>query len=220
MRAYLSNTLIASPNIADGCVGPAGLSWNGAPILDVAQIFRAPFATVFGRGDGPEEFAFSSTWNFSTTGEALIFCSSHRTTLPVQADLTLVDDDGVTSVVMRGAVRDVRIGSVRGTSVQVDYKFTGSKFDLLEDVPEFSEDPDHMKVDVVDLNADDESVAIVFATPFGDVPRKPDLIIEAPFGQPAIGVVGVRDVTAAGFTAVFSAALPSSGYKGRWSAIL
>lgn len=66
--------------------------------------------------------------------------------------------------------------------------------------------------------AADEEIVVVFAEAFADEPTYVNLVLEVPTGQPAVGVVCVKDVSETGFTAVLGAALPAIGYKGRWKA--
>lgn len=220
MRITYSNTTLASPSLAIGRVGPLGLSWNGEPIIDVADFFRAALATVYGRGDGPEEFSFSVWAHFTTEAQVLNFCALHRTVLPVQADLTLIDDAATVALVMADAIRQVTIGQVIGLSVQVGYRFIGSGF-TSEAIPEdLEENTDRMKVGKETLTINAEEVTVTFASPFASEPRYVNLNIERPTGQVPVAVVGYRDVTAASFIAILSYPLPTGTYFGRWQAVL
>ncbi|MDD2763488.1 MAG: hypothetical protein PHE83_05880 [Opitutaceae bacterium] len=219
MRITYSTTLICSDQVALGRLG-AGASWQGQPIIDAAQFFRAAVATVYGRGDGPEEFSLRVWALFATVAAALHFCGTHRASLPVQADLILVDEGGTIQLRMADAVRSVRIVERRGLAVLVDYNFTGSKF-ASEDVSAEPDPTDLMKVGILDLTGGDESKAVVFDVPFASSPRAVHVTVLAPAGGFVIGAgVDESTRTTAGFTARFGAAIPATGYKLSWTAIL
>lgn len=63
-----------------------------------------------------------------------------------------------------------------------------------------------------------ESVSIVFDSAFPSSVYYCSMSIEVPSGQLPVSVVGYSDVTASGFTALLSAALPATGYSARWFA--
>lgn len=219
MRILHSTTVIASDNLAVGRV-PSGLVWNGAPIIDTFSFFRDALATVYGRGDGAQSLSFVVWAFFTTEAECVTFCCTHRDALPLQADLLLTDEAATYALRMAGAVRSVQIGVRIGLAVPVQYSFTGRQF-LSEDVPETDpEDIDLTKYGTATPAADDESIAIVFGTPFGATPRFFDLKLIPPGGSPPIIIAGYADVSAAGFTALLAAALPAGGYSAVWKAEL
>lgn len=220
MRIIASNTLLASDTLAVGRVGPVDMAFNGEAVVDSAQLFRASSAVVYGRSDGPVEFSFRVRALFSTHAKAVRFCALHREVIPVECELHVEDTDEGIYLSMLQAVRSVRFGPVIGCSVDVFYTFRGAKFES-EDLPEdLEENTDIMKVGTSALSADDESKAVTFDNPFASVPRSVDAIIEAPSGQSPVAVVGVRDVTESGFTAVFAAMIPAANFTLRWKATL
>ena len=220
MRITYSDTLISSDDLTLGRVG-SGSSWNGQPILDVVAFFRAAQSNVYGRHDGPEEFTQRVWRTFDTQAQVLTFCATHRATLPLQADLTIVDDDETAALVMADAVREVRISRVIGLAVLVDYKWTGSGFasgDVPGDIPT---DDSAVKTGYVSLSASDESKDIAFDIPFGATPKFADAVICPPPGNGGFEAWPVEGtLTASGFTAGFAAAVPGSGYVLRWIAAL
>jgi hypothetical protein len=214
-----AGTLLHSENLAHGRVG-AGAAWNGEPVIDEVQFFRAANATVYGRADGPERFT-QRVWRFfSSEAAALTFAATHRSTLPLQGDLTLRDDAGTVALTMAGAVRAVRIEEIDGLAVLVEYTFTGSRF-ASDDVPEIPDDPPNVKTGIVTLDADDESKAVAFDIAFGAAPKFVGVQIAPPTGEPGFDAWPVKDtITASGFTAKLGAIVPGTGYELRWTAIL
>jgi hypothetical protein len=214
-----AGTLIHSENLAHGRVG-AGASWNGEPIIDEVQFFRAANATVFGRADGPERFS-QRVWRFfATEAAALTFAGTHRSTLPLQGDLTLSDDAGTVALTMAAAVRAVRIAQIAGVAVLVEYTFTGSRFES-DDVPDIPDDPPNVKTGVIDLEIGDESKAVAFAVAFGASPNFCDAVVTVPTGEAGIRASPIEGtITAAGFTAKLSAAVTVEGCKLRYFAAL
>ena len=222
MLITFSNTTICTDeSLAIGRNGPLGMSFNGSPIVDVADFFRAALTTVYGRGDGPEEFSFGVWARFSTEAQALNFSMLHRTVIPVQADLTVMDTARTVALVMANAVRRITIAQVVGVAVFVQYTFIGAGF-TSEDIPEdLEEDTDRMKVGSEALSADDETKAVLFASPFASTPRSVQPVVSAPSGGMKITCdLDESLYTAAGFTVRFSYPIPGAGYKLRWTAIL
>jgi hypothetical protein len=215
-----STTLLASSNLALRRVGPAGITCNGEPVTQIEQLFRADFATVFGRGDGPVTFGFAVEVDFDTEAELLAFLLTHRETLPVQAALTLVDVAATVAFVMADAVRRVAFSSVKGNSVLVEYSFTGARF-ASEAVPAAPTDTDTVKAIDHALTISTVSQAIVYALPFASSPRGIVLTLSAPDGGTMFGFQ-IRESTrsATGFTVDFDAAVPASGYKLTGLAVL
>lgn len=220
MRITYSDTLISSDDLTLGRVG-SGSSWNGQPILDVVAFFRAAQSTVYGRHDGPEEFTQRVWRTFDTRAEALIFCGTHRSTLPLQADLTIVNDDESAALVMADAVREVRISRLVGLAVLVDYKWTGAGFSS-GDVPgETVTDDDTVKTGYVALSVNDETKAVTFSPSFGATPKFVGVQICPPTGEGGFDAWPLEDtITPDGFTAKFGGLVPTTGYKLRWAAIL
>ncbi len=219
MRILFSTTVIADDNLAVGRVA-SGLTWESEPVVDVFSFFRDPLATVYGRSAGPLVLAFSGWHFFNTEKEAVIFCCTWKQQLPLQADLLLTDEAETFALRMANAVGSVNIGQRIGLAVPVQYKFTGRQF-VSEDVPDTDpEDEDMTKRGTAAPAQDDESVAIVFDTPFGGSPSWFDLKLVPPGGSPPIAVVGYSGISAAGFTAILSAALPADGYTAYWKAEL
>ena len=221
MRAVYSNTLVASPNLAAGRTGPTGLSFNGQPVIDEAQLFRAAYATLYGRGDGPVECGFTTWVQRPSEAALMLFMGTFRETLPVQADLVLTDDAETVSVRMVDAIREVTFGRVVGVTVQVNYRFRGARF-TSEDVIELPEDSDTVKVKTVALTAGEVSKAVTFDSPFASVPRgvTAQLLLPTSSAQ-ALGVyIDKSTITEGGFTVLFDAAVPASGYELSITAIL
>jgi len=209
-----SSTTLASSNLALGRVGPSGLTFTGTPLVDVAQFFRAANATVYGRGDGPEECAFSVLVGpFASEADALNFAALHRSSLPLTGTLTIVDDLGVTAVQLANAVREVRVGQIIGVSVRLDYKFTGSVFTSTS-VPVYPTDTDLVKAINQALTSGTTSQAIAYDVAFSSSPRGITLQLSAPDGGLMFGwQIRESSRTPAGFTVDFDAAVPATGYK-------
>ncbi len=219
MRILFSTTLIADDNLAVGRVAN-NLTWNSEPVIDTFSFFRDSLATVYGRSDGPMVLAFEVWHFFSSEAAAVAFCCTWRDQLPLQADLLLTDAAATYAIRMASAVRAVQVGRRIGLAVPVQYSFTGRQF-LSEDVPDTDpEDEDMTKRGTELPEQDDESVAIVFETPFGAPPTWFDLKLVPPGGSPAIAVVGYSGISANGFTALLAAALPAGGYTAYWKAEL
>lgn len=220
MRILASNTLIASDQLAVGRVGPFGMAFNGEPIFDLASFYGAAYTQVYTRGDGPVECTFRVNALFASHALALHFCATHREALPVECDLQLIDDDADINLVLADAARQVSFGAIVGCAVEVAYRFIGSRF-TSEAIPvDVEEDLDVMKLGKETPAADAEEISVVFGTPFASEPRFVNMNVERPTGQIPVAVIGYRDVTAAGFTAILSYPLPASGYFGRWQAVL
>lgn len=221
MLITYSSATLASGNLALRRVGPVGITCNGEPVTQVEQLFRADFATVYDRGEGPVTFGFAVLADFDSEAELLAFIATHREALPRQAALNLIDDSSTVAYVMADACRKVSFGSVRGNSVLVDYSFTGSRF-TGEAVPGLT-DPttDVMKVADAALSIADESVAVVFAAAFASAPRFVSCVVAPPAGGlPIYAVPDNSTITTTGFTAKLSAPIPASGYRLRTLAIL
>jgi hypothetical protein len=214
-----AGTLIHSENLAHGRVG-AGASWNGEPITDEVQFFRAANATIYGRGDGPERYTRRVWRFFSSEAAVLTFAGTHRSTLPLQGDLTLRDDAGTVAITMHNAVRGVRIEQIAGLAVLVEYTFTGSRFQS-DDVPEIPDDPPNVKTGVIDLEIGDGSKVVTFAVSFGAAPNYCDAVVSVPTGEAGIRAWPIQGtITASGFTAKLSAAVTVEGCKLRYIAAL
>jgi len=214
VRILYSTTVLGDDrNLAVGRV-PAGLTWNGAPIVDVVQFYRAANATVYGRADGPETFVFSVLAIFGSEADCLTFICTHRSALPLQADL-LLTDYSTYALRLASAARSVNFGVRNGNTVPVQYSFTGARF-LAEDV---AANPERVvKLGTATLAADLEEIVVSFASAFDGAPNFCDLNLQPPPGYPAVAVVGYKDVSELGFTAILSAALPVLGYISRWMA--
>lgn len=221
MRVLYSTVLLASENLALGRVG-FGATWNGEPIIDPVAYFRAANTTVFGRGDGPETFGFRVWRFFASEAAALLFCGTHRSTLPVQADLVLVNESETIAMRMADAVRAVQVLQRTEVAVLLEYKFTGSLFQS-DDVPEDSTVPsaDTVKTGYVALSANDETATIAFDVAFGAAPKFVCCQICPPTGSGGFDAWPIDDTIAStGFTAKFGGLVPGAGYKLRWTAIL
>lgn len=219
MRILYSTTVIADDNLAVGRIA-SNLTWNSEPIIDAFSFFRDTLGTVYGRSDGPLVLSFEGWHFFDTEAEAVSFASTWRDQLPLQADLLLTDTAATYALRMASAVRSVNVSRRIGLAVPVQYKFTGRQF-LSEDVPDTDpEDVDVTKYGTATPASGDESIPIVFGTPFGGTPRFFDLKLIAPGGQPPVFVVGWSGVSATGMTAILSAALPAGGYSAPWKAEL
>lgn len=213
MRIQSPSYLFCSESLAGGRVG-FGLRLNGAPVLDVAQLAGADFATVYGRGRGPFELTVSVWRFFSTEALALAFMLTHPSTVPLENDITVVDDDEAVALTMVGAVTSARPLQRLGVAVLVEYAFTGARFES-DDVPDAPTDSDTVKAQVVNLIAGEVSKAVTFDTPFASAPRFVQGQLSIPDSGSAFGVV-VRESTraAAGVTFDFDAAVPATGtYK-------
>lgn len=219
-KVYFSTTLIASSDPALLRMGPSGMSVNGSPIVQVEQLFKADRATVYGRGDGPVEISFSVDVKFFTEAQVAAFIGTHRESLPVQSELVLTDDLETASLVMADAVRAVNFPRILGTSVTVEYKFTGSRF-TSEDVPTFPTDTDYVKAINQALTNGAVEQAIAFDAAFVSAPRGISLQLSAPDGGAMFGwQIRESTRTAAGFTVDFDAAVPAVGYKLTGIAVL
>lgn len=221
MRVTYSNTLISSENLALGRVG-FDATCNGQPITDVVAYFRAAQSTVFGRADGPEEFT-QRVWRFfNTEAAAITFFASHRKSLPLQADLVIVDQAETIAFRLADAVRTVQMVQRKGIAVLVDYKFTGSVFES-EDVPEtdLSEIDDIVKSGLVTLVAGAESGSVAFLTSFGSIP-KVVLQVCPPTGGTMFNAAPPYDaITVDGFDYILGFPVPATGtYKLAWTATL
>lgn len=220
MRIQSASYLFASESLAVGRV-PSGLRLNGAPIVDVAQFFRADFATVYGRGFGPFELTVSVWRFFSTEAAALSFQLTHASTIPQTADLTVVDDAATIALTMAGAVCSARVGPRLGLAVLVEYTFIGARF-LSDAVPESPEgDTDTVKAINQALTAATVEQAVAYDLPFAAAPRGISLQLSAPDAGVMFGwQIRESSRTAAGFTVDFDAAVPAAGYKLTGIAVL
>ncbi len=220
MKVKFGNTWLAT----GGLEGTSGASWNGSQVNDEAAFFRAAAKSFFPRGSRETKFAFRVSRGFETEADAIEFAALHFGELPQEGTLLLTDEEETFALSLAGAViEDFKAGDVKGVSLVVEYAFRGGLF-TSEDVP----DPDHtdedgndiMKIATVNLDVDDQEKTVTFVTPFGAAPRSIKLIIEAPGVAPGVAVVGIRDRSATGFTAVFAAAIPDTGYVLLWEASL
>lgn len=128
VQLKFGDVLIASDDLALGRVG-SGAVLNNDTILDVFQYFRAQDSVVVSRGDGPDQFGIKVWALFTTEADALAFFLSHRRTLPLQDDLTILDDADVALFTMSDAARSVKMLQRAGAAVLVEYVFTGSHFE-------------------------------------------------------------------------------------------
>lgn len=219
MRIQSASYLYASESLAVGRV-PFGLRLNGSPVIDAAQLFRAAYATVYGRGLGPVELSFGVWRFFSTEAAALSFALTHPTSLVQTADLTLVDDAATVALTMAGAVIAAQIGQRLGLAVLVQYTVTGARF-LSDDVPEAPTDSDTVKAFNQALTAATVEQAIVFDTPFASAPRGLTLQLSAPDAGTMFGwQIRESTRTASGFTVDFDNPVPAAGYKLTGIAVL
>jgi hypothetical protein len=221
VRIVTPTTLLASSSLAIGRVGPFDMAFNGQPVLQVEQLLRADSALVIGRGDGPVEFSFSVQALFASAAKAVQFCALHRETIPLQTDLHVDDEDAGIYLLLADAVREIRFGQVRGSSVLVNYKFTGARF-TSEDVPEdLEEDTSRMKVGVTALIEGDTEKVVTFDNPFASAPRFIGVTLRTPSGGDSFRIDTPKDdISAGGFKAKLGAAVPGSGYEFSWTAIL
>jgi hypothetical protein len=219
VRILYSSSLLCSSNPALR-LGPVEPTFNGQPVIDAWQALGADFFTVYGRGDGPDEFSFGVWHKFSSEAEVIAFKFGHRQSLPVQADLTVTDDAETVAWTMADAVRSVRIAQVMGLSVLAAYTFTGSRFES-DDVPGAPTDSDTVKAINQALTSGTVEQAIAFDTAFASAPRGITLQLSAPDGGAMFGwQIRESTRTAAGFTVDFDAAVPAAGYKLTGIAVL
>lgn len=221
MSIRFASTILATPSVAAGRIGPSGITLNGQPVADIWQAVGADYATVFGRGDGPVELGFSVTRLFSSEAAMLTFVGTHREALPNQDDLYWTDEAESVALLLEDALREVRFSALTARSVRVDYKFTGSRF-VTDDVPEAPTDSDTVKAGIEDLSVDDATKAIAFPVAFASAPRFVDAKVVVPTaGDDGFDAWPVESsITAAGFTVKLGALVPAAGYKLRWMALL
>jgi hypothetical protein len=121
---------------------------------------------------------------------------------------------------MAGAlVESVRPQAAVGVSLVVDYAFTGGLFTSQQTT--IPNESDLLKRASIALTAGDTSKAVSFSVAFGQPPGSVGCRIAMPSGAAGYVIDADPDystVTAAGFTAVFGAAIPASGYYLFWEA--
>jgi hypothetical protein len=215
VRILYSNTLLCSSNPAQR-LGPVDPALNGQPVIDVWQAFGADYHTVYGRGDGPVEFSFGVHAKFSTEAEVVAFVTTHRETLPVQAELIITDDAETVAFAMANAVRRVAFSAIIGTSVLIQYQFTGSRFQT-EDVPAAPTDVETVKTLEIALDPDDEEKEITFTTPFAATPKFIRGEICGPASTDGGVAIEAKPInptrSAEGCTFEFTQKIPAEGYS-------
>jgi hypothetical protein len=218
MKALYNNVWIA----AGGLLGePEGFTLEQVPITEAAQFFRAPAMTFFGRGNVRTTVRFRVTASFSTVREAQVYALTLRNTLPNQATLSLVCGDGgdTQQVNLQDAVLSPIEPRLTGVAVTTAYEFNGGLFDT-EDIP--LPDPTvTVKKFTVSLTQGTNSVAVTFDSPFGSTPSVVTCSIIAPDGGYVIACAPDQaTISATGFTALFGASIPGSGYYLSGEALL
>lgn len=219
MRIYFANTLLCSADLAGGRVGPVGLTINGQQVNDAAGFFRADAETYYPRTRSTE-VAFRVGRMYSTYEAAQLGASLHFAQLPKQGDLQFFNDAGTgISKLPSAVVGGVRAVEIRGVGFGLEYQFLGGVL-TTEDI-EIPDESDLVKAGTVDLAEADESEDIAFDEDFGSVPRGVTVTLLAPNGEPGFPVwVDFSTLTVSGFTVRCGAAVPGSGYKLSWIAVL
>lgn len=199
---------------------PVGARYQGATLVDAFQLFRGDYATIFGRGRGPREYAITVRRLFTTVAAAKAFFLTHEDTLPVQDDLTYVDDVVGVAYVMADAVCQARMVQHLGVLVVIEYTFTGARF-VSDDVPGAPTDSDTVKAINQALTIGTVEQAIAFDVAFASAPRGITLQLSAPDGGAMFGwQIRESTRTAAGFTVDFDQGVPAAGYKLTGIAVL
>lgn len=229
MEITIATTLLASPDLALGRVGPAGLAVNGQQILDDADFFRAAAPTFFVRGTEGVTLQFSVTRLFSSVRAAEAFILLHFNSTPLEGLLTCTCGDAgdTQTVYLRDAkVQTVQLPGYRGTSVGVQYTIRGAEF--TSDVPpeEIPGEPDDgegefivLRRGKIAIDAAAESVDVVFSSPLSSVPVV-TATVSRPAGSPKVGCTLDEDsVTITGFSVELDAPTPDGTFKLHYIAI-
>lgn len=217
MRVFYGTQYLAP----GGLEGTRGISFNGAFLIDEAQFFRATAAAFFARGNRSTALAFAVSRSFASESDALIFAALAQNAIPGQADLIVSDEEGTTAVRLAAAVLEsISVGPLIGSSVEVSYQFRGGIFvpSVLPPTPP----SDTVITGNVALALNDETKAVVFATPFVTPPSSVECWVVPVSGAPVlfIGATPLHDtVTTTGFTAALGFPIPSNGqYWLYWQA--
>lgn len=217
--------LFGSTYLARGDVESAGgVSLNGQQINVEAQFCRALAATFFARGQRSASFGFYVTRRFNSVREANRFAFEHFSTLPEQDELSLhvgSDADGEW-IKFAAAVIDVCSCTPLGTTVTVQYGFRVATVSTDVPPPTVTEPTDEMiKRGETAIGAGDDTVNVVFSTPFSGTPiiLQPHVELPSSGGDKIFAHVVKSSISAAGFTAVLTAPTPASGYYLAWGAI-
>jgi hypothetical protein len=223
----LQNTLLCSPNVALGRVGPWGLTLNGEQLVDAVPFFRADVLQVFARGGFGVTLQFGVARMFSSVRAAEAFYLTHSGAIPLEGILTLVCGEGgdTQTVYLEGAVvQSVAQSPHRGTIVDVQYTIRGGKFigDVPDDLPGEVEPEEEfivMRRGKVSIAAAATEVEVTFSAPLSAIPIV-TAIVSRPTGSGAIGCAVREDsITTDGFTVDLDAAAPDGTYKLHYTAI-
>lgn len=217
MRVLYSSTWLAS----GGLQGTSGANWNGQQVNDEAQFFRAAASTFYARGNRSTKFGFGVNTGFNTEADAIAFAALQINGLPQQADLTVSDELGRIAVVLSSAVLDSVTPKVDGINVFTRYEFSGGVWASTDVPPNPSED--RVKVGQQALSINDESAAVIFATPFAAVPTTVNCWCVPPNSSATvffIQSVALKDsISATGFTAKIGFPIPDAGWYLQWEAV-
>jgi hypothetical protein len=223
----LGNTLLASPNLALGRVGPWGLALNGEQLVDAVPFFRADVLQVFARGGFGVTLQFSVTHLFASQRAASAFYLQHAGAIPLEGILSLVvgeGDDTETVYLKDAVVQSIAQPPGRGVAVDVQYTIRGGKFtsDVPADLPGEHDDAEGfivMRRGKVSIDAEATSVEVTFSAPLSAVPIV-TANVSRPSGSPAIGCAIREDsISTDGFVVDLDAATPDDTYRLHYTAI-
>jgi hypothetical protein len=218
MKVIYASTWLAP----GGIYGTNGAQWNGQQVNDEADFFRAAAVSFFPRGNRSTTFGFSVLVSFDTEGEAMKFAATQMNSLPEQADLQVVSDDGIYAVILTDAVLvGFMPGRVVGCSVIASYSFAGGVFAVQAEPP--VPPTYNVQTGKIALNAADESRVVTFPLQFSGTPTSVEcwIVPATPSSIKFIQAAVLSDtITNAGFTAVFGYPIPEAGYFLFWEASL
>jgi hypothetical protein len=199
------------------------LSLDGQSLVQLVQGLRAPIARPLNRGN--------------RTRTLTIRVKRRQAASPILAALAMLEHEHALSV-FRGPTLVLGIGAAGGgftctftdaviahrarapgTASHHDYTIQAGSLSLDAESLPTTTGPIMLKKGTVSLASGATSAAITFATAFASAPIVSVELI-APTGQPIVGRVLSPAPTASGFTVLFAAALPASGYALTWTALL
>lgn len=199
----------------------SGYSINGSQVNDTVQYYRAAQASLRPRGLRSEQISFSVNRLFNSSREAERFVASHFAELSQQQDLYLFcgPDADQEIVLYEDAVLDNVARSFSGTNVLLTYTFSAGAATFDTPPPTVTEpDASMIKRGATAISNGASSLAVVFSVPFSGTPVVVPCV-QIPSGGDFIFAT-VRDgtVSASGFTADLSGAVPNANYKLSWIA--
>jgi hypothetical protein len=199
--------------------GTNGLALSGAQVVDSAALFRAVDQKFFARGNRSESISFTVSRSHGSIKAAQLFLVSHYKDLPNEGDLFFYcgfeGDEQI--VTLEGAVLASVSRNYNGETTFFTYNILGGVY-RTDITPGPDPDPDNMRIANTPVDEGAAELEITFSSPMTGTPIC-NPTMRSPDGADAVFCWTKKGSESAdGFTVVFSAPIPGSGYEVSWTA--